>query len=458
MRNPRLAKRAAAVALASIFVLCFLPISALAKEPRGATVVVTKTDGSQIEGELLAVKPDSLLLLGFGNKDGTIDLAAIRSVRIKRKAHSGTLALGGLAAGAAAGVLISRQWRDADMNFPPVVTGAAVGAMGALAGLVLSIPFGLDTTVHLAGEPEEIVRSRLAGLARYSRESRLGAVPGPAGPEAREAPPGTPAVTSGPSPSPSRPPRGPRVRITFSATQPLSLRLASRPLDDAVFRFPGDLPPTEAGPHIASDNCPRVSYNHRLETGPYALAYELSQRWVVDVELFPRASWASKSQFGVFRFTTADTGLTYSRSYWIHRSATFDSMLIGLAYRLIAPTPLDRHAFEIGAAVGPALAKSTPHLDYIAYSPADRKVTLSARVQASYDFYFVPNLSLGACAGFRYFGANFPEKTVSADLEFWDEADPYGSPVITRLTEVTIPGSSYNGSAAFLALRLGLRI
>jgi hypothetical protein len=60
-----------------------LPTGLAAKVKHGASLVVTRVDGSLAAGELIAVRPDSLLLLSAG-KDRTVDLADIETVRIVR--------------------------------------------------------------------------------------------------------------------------------------------------------------------------------------------------------------------------------------------------------------------------------------------------------------------------------------------------------------------------------------
>ena len=57
--------------------LLVLPAGLAAKEKRGADLVVAKIDGSKVSGELIAVKPDSLLLLSAG-MDLSIPLVDIR--------------------------------------------------------------------------------------------------------------------------------------------------------------------------------------------------------------------------------------------------------------------------------------------------------------------------------------------------------------------------------------------
>ena len=67
--------------------LLVLPAGLAAKEKRGADLVVAKIDGSKVSGELIAVKPDSLLLLSAG-MDLSIPLVDIRDVRIVRRSHA----------------------------------------------------------------------------------------------------------------------------------------------------------------------------------------------------------------------------------------------------------------------------------------------------------------------------------------------------------------------------------
>jgi hypothetical protein len=157
-------------AIAMLFVF---PVPAPAKEPRGAKIVVTCVDGKQYEGELLAVKEDSLLLLGSGDRGESIDLAGIVSVRIKRKSRAGTLAIGGLLAGGLGGAILGSQAGDDVFDNPSLAIGAIFGGLGALAGLALSIPVGMDSTFAVSGEPDATVERRLKKLSRLSRESRI---------------------------------------------------------------------------------------------------------------------------------------------------------------------------------------------------------------------------------------------------------------------------------------------
>ena len=56
-----------------IFSLMMLSVNLYAKERRGAKLIITKKDGQLIEGELITVKPSSLLLLNTEGKSLSFD-------------------------------------------------------------------------------------------------------------------------------------------------------------------------------------------------------------------------------------------------------------------------------------------------------------------------------------------------------------------------------------------------
>jgi len=66
------------ISLFLIFSLMMLSASLYAKERRGAKLIITKTDGQQIKGELITVKPKSLLLLNTDGKDVSVGIADIK--------------------------------------------------------------------------------------------------------------------------------------------------------------------------------------------------------------------------------------------------------------------------------------------------------------------------------------------------------------------------------------------
>jgi hypothetical protein len=162
--------KSAAIILA--FLMLTLPGSLAAREKRGATLIVTLKDGHFAEGELIAVKPDSLLLLA--GRDESVPLAEIRSIRVVRKSKALVGGLCGLAAGVALTALCAA---DTDLGpFSPlsdlavamtvIPSGIGLGAgAGALAGK--------DKVIRLEGMSETEVRTALVYLRRKARTRAL---------------------------------------------------------------------------------------------------------------------------------------------------------------------------------------------------------------------------------------------------------------------------------------------
>jgi len=102
-------------ALILVFSLIMLSVNLYAKERRGAKLIVTKKDGQQVEGELITVKPSSLLLLNTEGKDVSVDIRDIKVIRIVKKSKAllgaglGLIILGG---GTALSIAIFGAWES----------------------------------------------------------------------------------------------------------------------------------------------------------------------------------------------------------------------------------------------------------------------------------------------------------------------------------------------------------
>ena len=445
--------------IASALVVLFLviPANVSAKERRGAELIVTRLDGSQVSGELIAVKQDSLLLLSYG-RDESIDLAEIKNIRIVRKPRAGKGALFGFLGGALTGALLaSGGVEDFSGGEAALIFGAFFGAIGGLGGLGLGAILGVDTTIAVAGEPEALIQSHLEKLRAFSREFRL---PGaktrleirPA-PEPRLPAP-APAATET---APPRHRRAPRFKLGLPFTGALAIGMGWDDHVQSSFRFPGDVPPGEAGPYAWSMD--RSSWTESGSGfGSVSLAYEWSERWSAEVEVLLSGRRTGGFESGALTFTSADDGKTYEVDFLYFSYQThFSAALLGLTYRPFAPSEFRRHIVEAGLAFGPAWAKltDTSHWQSASYA---RKLTFSARAHTAYDFYFIPTLSVGAVVGYRYLRANFPESTTTDTLLFWATADPYPVNSIERLTEVTYPSRKADASGFYIGLRLGVRI
>lgn len=126
-----------------IFSLVLPNYSWAKKTKRRAQIVITKTDGTMVEGELLSVKEDSILLMSnSGNNRIEINVNEIYKIRINKKSQFGK------------GV----------GNFPLI---------GALIGLVAGVIGGLDNKIYLRERSPEEVKKILKKLNKYARFKNL---------------------------------------------------------------------------------------------------------------------------------------------------------------------------------------------------------------------------------------------------------------------------------------------
>lgn len=148
--------------------------NALAKERRGATVVIAKKDGVEMRGELIAVKKDSLIVVDTNGQSETVEPAEIRQVEMKTKAtrNIGKGVLLGLAAGAVVGALMAD-----DPEVAPRWAGALyVGAIGAGAGGVAGLVAGAAKSrkiITIEGRSENELAQALAKLRKSARVPSL---------------------------------------------------------------------------------------------------------------------------------------------------------------------------------------------------------------------------------------------------------------------------------------------
>ncbi|GAG24033.1 unnamed protein product, partial [marine sediment metagenome] len=73
------------ISLFLMFSLMALTTLITAKEKRGANLIIQKTDGQQVKGELITVKENSLLLLSSEGADISVDVRNIKFIKIVKK-------------------------------------------------------------------------------------------------------------------------------------------------------------------------------------------------------------------------------------------------------------------------------------------------------------------------------------------------------------------------------------
>ena len=181
------------VALFLVFSLVMLSANLYAKERRGAILIIqrigdqvkqvkkTRLEGTpwetsvitDIRGELIAVKQNSLLLLDTEGKEVSLDIADIKVIRVVKKSK----ALLGAGIGSAAGTLIGIITAAIfDASFYELVTSlgyfifAASGlGIGALVGALIGASAGKYKTIRIEGMSDSEIEEALEKLRKKAR-------------------------------------------------------------------------------------------------------------------------------------------------------------------------------------------------------------------------------------------------------------------------------------------------
>lgn len=154
------------ISLFLVFSLMMLSVNLYAKEKRGAKLIITKKDGQQIKGELITVKPNSLLLLDAEGKDVSVDIGDIEVIRIVKKskgARTGFLIGGGLA------LIVGVGEIGAEVHgfIPSFIDGLILFALpGALIGAIIE---GKDKTIQIEGITDLEMQEALDKLRKKAR-------------------------------------------------------------------------------------------------------------------------------------------------------------------------------------------------------------------------------------------------------------------------------------------------
>ena len=250
----------------------------------------------------------------------------------------------------------------------------------------------------------------------------------------------------------------PRFRLTVGMAFPAGSSSTSL-TREGTFRFPQEALP-EAGPYPytlrqGSDRPGGGELEGHVRFGPVGLAYAWTEKWLLEFELFVRPPSRGYA-YGDLRFTSAADGLDYEGLYQRTFGVRFTDVLFGVAFRPVVPEALQRHGFEIGMAAGPSFV-SARRLPYSGDPPPVRGVAFGARIRAAYDFYFLPALSLGAFAEFRYARARASAVLATETLTY--SAGPVAEfEPLVRPTELGLLSFPIEGSGLYLGIRFGFRI
>ncbi len=429
-------------AAALILTVFALPTELQAAGFRGAAILVTLKNGNQVRGELIAVKPDSVLLLDLFSKDVSVAVVDIATVRIVRRSKAWQGLLYGFVPGAVGGAVwgatvADEEWAALAAFFGGIVIGAAAGLVGLAAGMAA----GLDTELVLAGLSRAELGTTLAKLNRQAREPGV-YTPDLAGPSLGEGE--TQVVRYAQN--------WPRFRVSWMP----GLRVGKAYLSkegEVMFRFP-ELPPDEAGP-FPSTFYWEEEFRPTFSFGRVALAYQWSRNLAAEIE------WSALSDMtdhlADLRFTSTVDGLTYAGYFGAYERTRSTCLLLGLTFRPLPPATLQPHAVEIGVAAGPAFSRTFAS-EWYEYGgdrvTVDRSTAWTARVRVSYDHHFTPALSMGAFAEYRWLQVDIPTHDISETLTFQPVTAPY-SPMLSRVTAVTLPARTIASGGVACGLRLG---
>lgn len=162
-----------AVALALAVLIA--PPGLAAGSKRGADLVVSRVDGSKISGELIAVKPDSVLLLDERGRDVTVEKVEVRSIRVLGRRRTGKGILYGSLIGFSAGAILGAATGKID-NYSSGASSFLLGIPAAFLGGLIGLGAGYakrdGATMDLAGATHDVQNAfwdRLRELARTGR-------------------------------------------------------------------------------------------------------------------------------------------------------------------------------------------------------------------------------------------------------------------------------------------------
>ncbi len=153
------------IALFLAFSLMMLSVNLYAKERRGAKLLITKKDGQLIEGELITVKPNSLLLLDTEGKDVSVGIADIKVIRVMKKSKG---ARTGFLIGVGLALIVGVGEIGAEVHgfIPSFIDGLI---FFALPGALIGSAAGKDKTIHFEGMTDLEIKEAMDYLRKKAR-------------------------------------------------------------------------------------------------------------------------------------------------------------------------------------------------------------------------------------------------------------------------------------------------
>lgn len=164
------------ISLFLVFSLLTSSIPLTAKEKKGADLIVQKTDGAQVRGELIAVKESSLLLMERDSGvDVSVDIKELGVITIAKKSKLLRGAGLGFLIGAGTGAIymaVATNVNDSRFGWMGL-SAAVVGSAGALLGLLIVVISGTASkttkTIQIEGKSDSEIQEILERLRKKAR-------------------------------------------------------------------------------------------------------------------------------------------------------------------------------------------------------------------------------------------------------------------------------------------------
>jgi len=416
----------------------------------GATLRLRLLDGKRLEGELLAVKGEVLVLMGWSGSAARVGLSEVAEMRIERGNRVGKGVVGGLAVGFALGTLLALPSTFSHGNeyavWPIVVCGGLGGGFGAILGTVAGLIGSSSDTIRLQGRDaawRTVVLSRLRRLARFREPEGEMAAFGPGHEGAA---------------GPFQPREGEwkhwRATVSFVQSAP-SFTRGARDFASGL-RYLEPVVPGAIGSVEMNMDDGRRSWVGLRDIG---IDYFLTRRWTIGVRLNP--FFGRESVFGrkTMRVSGQDTDASWymdieSRTYFLTASYSLlvaDGFLRRTALRLGAGVGWNRSGFDYSEYchhVNPYNDLDPANFNYSIWMDRHDSTALSALVEAEAARYFNSRWSLALKAGFRYVPLPIRGEELRGRIER----------SVLRLSQdfiLTIPGSTLNIGGFYLGVQLG---
>jgi hypothetical protein len=165
-----------AISLFLVFSVLSLSVNMFAKERKGADLIILRTDGTQIKGELIAVKENSLLLLGReSGADVAIELQDITVIIIVKKktwknAKKGMLITGGISVVSLGIGALTWGLDTSTESILQLTSGVLIWiGIGALIGVLTGSHEGIDETIQIGGKSNSEIQEILEKFRKNAR-------------------------------------------------------------------------------------------------------------------------------------------------------------------------------------------------------------------------------------------------------------------------------------------------